>query len=55
VRLWHDNSGQSPAWYITQVHIQDLQSGKRYVFPANSWLSLEMEEGQVQKEFFAAG
>ena len=55
MRVWHDNTGPSPAWYLTQIQVQDLQSGQSYIFPANTWLSLEMEDGMLQKELCAAG
>lgn len=55
VRLWHDNAGTSPSWYVVQVHVHDLQRDRRYVFPAHTWLSLEEETGKLQKEIQAAG
>ncbi|XP_070182767.1 polycystin-1-like [Littorina saxatilis] len=54
MKIWHDNTGSSPCWYLTQVQVHDLQSGQRYIFPANSWLSLEVEEGVLHKELYVA-
>nr|KAG5687377.1 hypothetical protein BaRGS_019881 [Batillaria attramentaria] len=53
LRVWHDNTGPSPCWYLTQVVVRDLQSGQRYVFPASTWLSLQVEDGKLQKEICA--
>ncbi|XP_076458276.1 polycystin-1-like [Babylonia areolata] len=54
VCVWHDNTGSSPAWYLTQVQVQDFQSGERYIFPANTWLSLEQEDGTLKTELRVA-
>uniref|UniRef100_A0A8D0H915 Polycystin 1, transient receptor potential channel interacting n=1 Tax=Sphenodon punctatus TaxID=8508 RepID=A0A8D0H915_SPHPU len=56
IRVWHDNKGLSPSWYLQHVIIRDLQSSKSYFFLVNDWLSVESEEndGMVEKEVYAA-
>ncbi|XP_075421835.1 polycystin-1 isoform X2 [Ascaphus truei] len=56
IRLWHDNKGLSPSWYVQHVIIRDLQSNKNYFFLANDWLSVGQDESghRVEKEIFAA-
>ncbi|XP_073504484.1 polycystin-1 isoform X1 [Phyllobates terribilis] len=56
VRLWHDNKGLSPSWYVQHVIIKDLQRSKNYFFLVNDWLSVGQEESgrRVEKEIFAA-
>ncbi|XP_075035423.1 polycystin-1 isoform X2 [Mixophyes fleayi] len=56
IRLWHDNKGLSPSWYVQHVIIRDLQSGKSYFFLVNDWLSVGQEDSgrRVEKEIFAA-
>uniref|UniRef100_K7FII1 Polycystin 1, transient receptor potential channel interacting n=1 Tax=Pelodiscus sinensis TaxID=13735 RepID=K7FII1_PELSI len=56
IRIWHDNKGLSPAWYLQHVIVQDLQTSKSYFFLVNGWLSVESEEseGRVEKEVYAA-
>ncbi|KAK3612214.1 hypothetical protein CHS0354_039486 [Potamilus streckersoni] len=54
VSVWHDNNGKSPAWYLTQIIVKDLQTYKKYYFFADFWLSLEMEEGIIQKDLKVA-
>ncbi|NWR90348.1 PKD1 protein, partial [Furnarius figulus] len=56
IRIWHDNKGLSPSWYLQHVIVRDLQSSKSYFFLVNDWLSVESEEndGMVEKEVFAA-
>ncbi|NXF72193.1 PKD1 protein, partial [Sclerurus mexicanus] len=56
IRIWHDNKGLSPSWYLQHVIVRDLQSSKSFFFLVNDWLSVESEEndGMVEKEVFAA-
>ncbi|XP_056391560.1 polycystin-1 isoform X2 [Hyla sarda] len=56
IRLWHDNKGLSPSWYVQHVIIKDLQRSKNYFFLVNDWLSVGQEETgrRVEKEIFAA-
>uniref|UniRef100_A0A452IQ37 Uncharacterized protein n=1 Tax=Gopherus agassizii TaxID=38772 RepID=A0A452IQ37_9SAUR len=56
IRIWHDNKGLSPSWYLQHIIVQDLQTSKSYFFLVNDWLSVESEEndGMVEKEVYAA-
>ncbi|XP_059572446.1 polycystin-1 isoform X2 [Alligator mississippiensis] len=56
IRVWHDNKGLSPSWYLQHIIVRDLQSSKSYFFLVNDWLSVESEEndGMVEKEVYAA-
>lgn len=55
VRLWHDNRGGSPAWYVSRVIVKDVQTKCRQYFRVTSWLSLENGDGQIDKTFRALG
>ncbi|XP_070543336.1 polycystin family receptor for egg jelly-like isoform X3 [Ptychodera flava] len=39
IRLWHDNSGRSPSWYIDHILVHDLHANTHWAFLANIWLS----------------
>lgn len=56
IRVWHDNKGLSPAWFLQHVIVRDLQSARSSVFLVNDWLSVETEAngGLVEKEVLAA-
>ncbi|KAL3876004.1 hypothetical protein ACJMK2_033893 [Sinanodonta woodiana] len=54
VSVWHDNNGKSPSWYLVQIIVKDLQTDKKFYFFADLWLSLEMEEGIIQKDLKVA-
>uniref|UniRef100_A0A8C5BHS2 Polycystic kidney disease 1 like 2b n=1 Tax=Gadus morhua TaxID=8049 RepID=A0A8C5BHS2_GADMO len=51
IRVWHDNSGEHPAWYINKVMVQDLETGQKWHFLCNSWLSIDMGECTLDKVF----
>ncbi|KAL7979032.1 hypothetical protein Chor_015056 [Crotalus horridus] len=56
IRVWHDNKGLNPAWFLQHVIVRDLQIYKSYHFLVNDWLSVDSVEndGLVEKEVFAA-
>uniref|UniRef100_A0ABM5EUS6 LOW QUALITY PROTEIN: polycystin-1-like protein 3 n=1 Tax=Pogona vitticeps TaxID=103695 RepID=A0ABM5EUS6_9SAUR len=54
VRLWHDNAGSHPSWFVCQVVVHDLHTGKRWYFLCDSWLASDMDDGQVDKVFVIA-
>ncbi|CAG5132501.1 unnamed protein product, partial [Candidula unifasciata] len=49
ILVWHDNTGLSPSWYLSHILVKDLQTEAQFTFLVNSWLSLEMEDGVIQK------
>ncbi|MEQ2239228.1 hypothetical protein ILYODFUR_002316, partial [Ilyodon furcidens] len=51
IRLWHDNSGEHPAWYVNKVMVQDLETGRKWHFLCNSWLAVDMAEFCLDKVF----
>ncbi|XP_042283303.1 polycystic kidney disease protein 1-like 2 [Thunnus maccoyii] len=51
IRLWHNNSGRHPAWYVSNVLVQDLQTGQKWHFLCNSWLAIDMGDCSLDKVF----
>ena len=45
ITLEHDNSGESPSWFVERVVIRDRHTEERWVFPINRWLALEKDDG----------
>ena len=48
LRVWHDNDGANPAWYLGSIYILDELSGRLFCFVFDTWLS--KEAGAVLKE-----
>ena len=54
IRIWHDNTGTSPAWFLQQVVMTDQQTDEKWYFFANQWLSLDERGGSVELDIQAA-
>ncbi|KAM5262602.1 polycystin-1-like protein 3 [Ctenodactylus gundi] len=51
LRLWHDNSGDRPSWYVSQVLVCDLVTSQKWYFLCNSWLSTDVGDCVLDKVF----
>ncbi|XP_061863851.1 polycystin-1-like protein 2 [Colius striatus] len=51
IRLWHDNSGDSPSWYVNRVLVHDLAWDQKWYFLCNSWLAVDIGECVLDKVF----
>ncbi|KAM7380789.1 hypothetical protein PAMP_004062 [Pampus punctatissimus] len=49
IRLWHNNSGRHPAWYVSSVVVQDLQTEQKWYFLCNSWLAIDVGDCSLDK------
>lgn len=54
IRIWHDNTGSNPAWFLQQVVITDQQTDDVSYFFANQWLSLDKRGGSIDLKIKAA-
>ena len=55
LKVWHDNSGKKPSWYMSKVAIHDLNTGKKFLFINEAWLAVEEGDGSVEKVLPVAG
>ncbi|XP_055001578.1 polycystic kidney disease protein 1-like 3 [Sorex araneus] len=51
LRLWHDNSGTSPSWYVSQVIVIDMMAKKKWHFLCNCWLAVDLGDGTRDRVF----
>ncbi|KAM8836900.1 polycystin-1 isoform 2-T2 [Spinachia spinachia] len=55
VRIWHDNTGLQPSWYVRHVVVWDLQTDHMFFFLLEDWLSVENQKnGSMEKEVLAS-
>eukprot|EP00079_Xenopus_tropicalis_P034906 XP_017948677.1 PREDICTED: polycystic kidney disease protein 1-like 2 [Xenopus tropicalis] len=54
IRLWHDNSGDKPSWYVNRVLVHDMELDQKWYFLCNSWLSIEVGDCVLDKVFSVA-
>uniref|UniRef100_A0A087XIW0 Polycystic kidney disease 1a n=1 Tax=Poecilia formosa TaxID=48698 RepID=A0A087XIW0_POEFO len=54
VHVWHDNSGDSPDWYLKQVAVTEVSRGpaaeRSWLFDGELWLSVNEGDGQVERK-----
>ncbi|XP_077863102.1 polycystin-1-like [Saccoglossus kowalevskii] len=55
VRVWHDNAGKTPSWFLSRISIKDLQTDRMYFFMLDRWLAVEEEDGQIERVIPVAG
>lgn len=48
IKVWHDNSGQSPGWFLRDFVITELDTQQQWHFLANRWLAVEKGRGEVE-------
>ncbi|KAM5336037.1 polycystin family receptor for egg jelly [Glossophaga mutica] len=41
VRVWHNNEGKAPAWYLSRIKVENLFSRHIWLFMCREWLSIE--------------
>lgn len=54
IRMWHDNKGDSPGWFLLDVVITELKSQQKWYFIANRWLAVEKGSGEVDIQLNAS-
>ncbi|KAG1931752.1 polycystin-1 [Pimephales promelas] len=56
IRIWHDNTGLDPSWYLQHVVVWDIQTDNMFFFLVEDWLSVENEKnsGRVEKVILAS-
>ncbi|XP_053712232.1 polycystin-1 isoform X2 [Synchiropus splendidus] len=55
IRIWHDNTGLDPSWFLQHVVVWDLQTDYMFFFLVDDWLSVEnLKNGAVEKEVLAS-
>ena len=55
LRIWIDNSGNSPSWYLSRVVIHDLNEDRKYVFLNDNFLAVEVGDGSLERSIAVAG
>jgi hypothetical protein len=50
VKIWHDNSGLKPGWFLDRVSVTSAKDGQRYDFPCNRWLAKDEDDHNIVRE-----
>ena len=54
VRVWHDNAGKSPSWFVSRIVITNILKGTQTNFLCRSWLGIGIADGIIDRIFLAA-
>ena len=49
VRIGHDNSGESPSWFLEDIVVVDKQGDQSWTFTNSQWLALERGDGRIER------
>ncbi|PFX34823.1 Polycystic kidney disease protein 1-like 2 [Stylophora pistillata] len=49
VRVWHDNSGTSPSWFLNQIKVRDLFNKVQRNFVCFTWLAVDKGDGSIDR------
>ncbi|XP_028733979.1 polycystic kidney disease and receptor for egg jelly-related protein [Peromyscus leucopus] len=41
IRVWHDNEGKAPSWYLSRIKVENLFSRRIWLFVCRKWLSVD--------------
>ncbi|KAK3731172.1 hypothetical protein QZH41_005844 [Actinostola sp. cb2023] len=41
IRIWHNNEGEDPAWFLRQINIRDVATNKAWLFIHNDWFAVD--------------
>lgn len=49
VRVWHDNSGNNPSWFLNHIKVCDMSTREQWTFLCFTWLAVEKGDGLVDR------
>ncbi|XP_063305926.1 polycystin family receptor for egg jelly [Pelobates fuscus] len=52
IRIWHNNYGKSPGWYLSRIKIENVRSKQVWHFLCRKWLDINKKDGRLDMHFF---
>ncbi|XP_068716630.1 polycystin-1-like protein 2 [Montipora capricornis] len=49
IRVWHDNFGDDPAWYLKQLCIREIATDRVWHFVCERWLAIDEGDGLIDR------
>ncbi|XP_068258279.1 LOW QUALITY PROTEIN: polycystin family receptor for egg jelly [Nyctibius grandis] len=50
-RVWHNNKGPSPSWFLSRAKVENMSTGKTWFFMCRKWLSLDKGDHVLERTF----
>ncbi|KAI8510686.1 hypothetical protein Bbelb_116020, partial [Branchiostoma belcheri] len=54
VRVWHNNGGYSPGWFLSQIIVTNREDNTPNFFLCNRWFALDRDDGQISRVLIEA-
>ncbi|XP_074631330.1 polycystin-1-like protein 2 isoform X3 [Acropora palmata] len=54
IKLWHDNSGDNPQWFLNKVVIREHNTNTTWFFVCNRWFAAERDDGQIERVLYVS-
>ncbi|XP_035689655.1 polycystic kidney disease protein 1-like 2 [Branchiostoma floridae] len=55
MRVWHNNAGYSPSWYLGQIVVVNRGTNQTTYFLSNRWLAVDEDDGKIERLIPTAG
>ncbi|XP_035672135.1 polycystic kidney disease protein 1-like 2 isoform X2 [Branchiostoma floridae] len=49
IHVWHDNTGYSPEWYLSQIVVQEKATDRIVYFMCNRWFAVGEDDGKIER------
>ena len=49
VRIRHNNAWLMAGWYLREIHVEDIATGKSWLFPCDRWLAKSEDDGSIDR------
>ncbi|XP_010573595.1 PREDICTED: polycystic kidney disease and receptor for egg jelly-related protein [Haliaeetus leucocephalus] len=50
-RVWHNNKGSSPSWFLSRAKVENMSTRKTWFFMCRKWLSLDKGDHLLERTF----
>ncbi|XP_061438751.1 polycystin family receptor for egg jelly [Rhineura floridana] len=54
LRVWHNNMGSSPDWYLSRIKVENIYTKQVWMFICRKWFALDKDDGQIERTFVVA-
>ena len=50
VYIWHDNSGESPSWFLDHIMVREIETSRKWKLICNQWFSPDKDDGNIVRK-----
>ncbi|XP_074859412.1 polycystin family receptor for egg jelly [Carettochelys insculpta] len=51
LRVWHNNRGSSPGWFLSRVKVENMYTKEFWLFICRKWLALDKDDHLLERTF----